>query len=298
VIDWGKILNNCKHKGLKVIGSKLMASEGAFISASKINKISTEPKNAYKIEDNIIKFLYSCQVIKLDINKLDNIKINFGSLEQSPPLDISMQNDSPNNISTAPIVQHLTKKSQIDENNNPANNLIYDSSAAGWLENGSLILNNDVDIAGKTLKFNHQGVARLNIPAIKANTQYIALIETNKVNGNGKLHVSINPSTFKTPVCLIGPIRKIINFNIKSGEGENFQLEIKRPLGATGTLIVSRVLLLTSLVSFELPEILNITSSPKVDESNIETISKSFATFYKESYTPLQTFKIRGVIDH
>lgn len=75
VANWNALLKRCDEHGcLRLVGDDLFASEGGFVKGPGI-VVKTDPPDAFKQEDDLIKFVKSCKITSLSIdgdNKLVN----------------------------------------------------------------------------------------------------------------------------------------------------------------------------------------------------------------------------------
>lgn len=290
--DWAKILKPCEHSGVKIAEGKLYATEGAFIKAEKVNAIETTPKNAFLIKDNnTIKFLYACEVISLDLNRLSLPSVNFANLKTDILINkIVRSGESASGILPA---QPLVK-----QNANISNNIVFDSDGHDFSNTNVFLYNEWSKIIDKTIWLDNKGKLKVIIPGLKKYTNYVLSIECSKDNGNGKISAGIFESTAKHEMQIVWPQGKNLNFNICT-QGEDSILEIYRPSAATGAVRIKRILIFDSPIinkkSYPISsgQIISIKSS----SNNIEMAARNFANLAMETYTPVKTYEISGVIE-
>lgn len=252
--DWREILDDCTdYKFVRVVDNKLFASEGAMIKTSGINAVNTNPPHMYRINNNTIRFAGSCEIIDLDINR------DLAKVEAKAKLLYHHFDIEPPNVQTEPGLKRgenlrpLTRKradhiTPIDSKIN----ILYDSKSQGFrkenIVRGSIVTGDSVRMASQD--------ALLFFPLDKAepNLDYIISLDIKKITGNGKITAKITnnddikrKSVTETSYQTLKTLRFILNSGTK-GKNKNYGLEMTRPLSATGDVVISRIMVLESLM--------------------------------------------------
>jgi hypothetical protein len=295
--NWAKILKSCKYSDVKITEGKLHAIEGAFIKAEKINAIETVPKNAFIIKDNnTIKFLYACEVISLDLNKLNLPSVNFANLKTDILINklVKSGEQAPSILSAQPLVK---------QNINTSSNIVFDSNNYDFSNTEIFLYNEWSKIINKEIWLDHKGKLKIIIPGLKKHSDYALSLEVSRDNGNGKISAGIFESKIKHEMQIAWPQGKNLNFNI-CNQDEYSILEIYRPPAATGSVRVKRILVFNSAVTSQRAPYLTangIASSnisiKSSSDSIVEASARNFANLAMETYTPIETYEISGVIE-
>jgi hypothetical protein len=246
VTDWKKILRRCKsYKNIRVDSGKLYASEGAIIIADGIETVSTQPQNFFKIQDNIIKFLSSCEITDLQINGEQKQAQQIFPHVGPPPQQIIQltenQSAEDNTInSVAPITDETTDETI-------SSNVLYSGSAKSLAQ---LAGSKDIKFNGKSIIMERSGKITIPLSNMSPNTTYTVVIEAGKVLGNGKIIAYVSPQHVDNTVYFASELHKPIQINVRSGVAQDnlFKLIIERPDSSTGSVAISRVLVIDNSI--------------------------------------------------
>lgn len=190
-VNWKAIINQIgKTSMVSLQNGKLYASVGGSLPAEQITSLETSPPNMYTREGSIIRFLGQCEITNITLSSTSiPVKTSLfepraapAPIHQNPPIPTvpakikikPMTNDSPPSIENSLILfdTKTTGFSQFRAN-------FYDG--AEFLKN-----------AGKDAAFIKSGGSfLLPISNLLPDKSYIILINGKKLNGNGKLSVSL-----------------------------------------------------------------------------------------------------------
>ena len=132
--DWNRIIANCTHSCLRLVGDQLHASSGAWIKGINI-KVQTSPENSYHQNGDEIKFIAPCRIV--DLSVFTSGKINKPFIKswipptQKPPtkikdkdIVISTITNEKNGYINRKIEHYNLEANTIDFNNNNTSNII------------------------------------------------------------------------------------------------------------------------------------------------------------------------------
>jgi glycosyltransferase involved in cell wall biosynthesis len=250
VQDWKAILSRCKqYKCVRIAAGKLYASEGALIKADGIDAVSTKPPNMFKVSDDTVKFLGTCEITELNVTGVRKIPQELYPHVGGPPQSIVVE--------TYQDIKYISSQtiSMSNQTQQFPNNTLYEGSGNSLFKLNGI---RDVSFNGKSILLGHTGSLAIPISGIQPNGDYIVIIETSKVDGNGKLSSYITPTSDEDhQVQFISEIHKAYNFTLRSGpvsyiEGA-FKLIIERPQSATGSVAISKVTLIKDHTAIKAP---------------------------------------------
>ena len=263
--DWKGILHQCKpHKKVRVVNDRLFVSEGASIKASKIESVITVPPNAYNVKDGFIKFITPCEILEL--------RLFDKSLVVSKPLYTHMATTTPPTIRTgdshepssaqtfgefAPLYPRISTAE-----NKSVNTVIYDSKVHGLdVKTLGKVSGSISNVNGKKgLMLGREASFVIPMSQMECYVEYVIAISGRKINGNGKLDVSIITSRGERrdgKILCAANLDKELFYKIKSGAPpgtKNYQIKIERPKATTGDVLINRIKIIHGL-SFRPPYI-------------------------------------------
>lgn len=246
VSQWNEILAKCKdYKCVRVSNGRLFASEGAIINAEVINSVETNPPNMYTAQEHSIKFLGSCEILKLDVSgQSRNTSSNYlPHLDGPIPLASAPTADGDAAQSARPPIATRVQPKQIESHSPHV--ILYDSIAGGKF--AGVNQNGQVTVGERFVRLGHRGSISIPISAILPDQTYSISVEVQTVNGNGKFTATIEPSRDAAPVLMFStPQLRTQTATLKSGSDPGFNLVIGRPPSATGEIVVSRVMMLAN----------------------------------------------------
>lgn len=201
-LNWKAILSKCAdYKGIRLVGNKLLASEGAYISNEKIiHHIKTEPQSAFLRQDDKIIFLISCEITELrtdtDAPVVRSSKDIFESRDAIIELELPKEAVKPalgNRLNIIPYTKSKEAK--------PVTNMIlYDSNACKEFNSAKMgsqnklvkiLLSNGINY----LLLRKGGTYSIPTSFARSHIEYIVVITAKRLNGNGRFQVSMNPGS-------------------------------------------------------------------------------------------------------
>jgi hypothetical protein len=244
VFDWSSILRNCsKHSCIRMVGSNLIASEGAFIRGD-IKEIQTDPPNMFKNDGKEVKFLGTCNIVNLKVSP-ENVKL-ISTNKKPPERVVHINPELPviKKVSSVsnPVPKKLEKKQKIVNQEQTQNShLLFDSSVHGFSKS---FVNHDVKVHPKHIILGYQGEYKLPIRNAHPGRPYIITVEATKLSGNGRFVFNLKPSDDKKNRPLVSQGRRSsYQKKIITDKGCNFDLVVGR-LNATGDVMINRVTLI------------------------------------------------------
>jgi hypothetical protein len=312
--NWKNIIKRCKSfGGIKILNNKLIALEGGYLEpASSIELIKTTPSDTTSIRDNKLFFKYKCEINELVINT-ENVQEPL-FINREPPTPII----SPSKPIDVPVTYNTINsiKNNIEDIKSYKDKVIYDSHSINGISRKNFAMLKD-----KTVKFIESGNQSyigikpggnfcLNISDLEPNHYYLVVINGKKLSGNGKIKVGFSSAG-------IVQDNKLLNFDStqadrsadlkignKSYPEEQFKLHLISPSDATGEVIISRIMIISSLLNklpqnqktavisnnslfgfkFDIP----ITESSNFDDS-IKNSNRKASLFFKENLEKIES---------
>lgn len=265
---WKNLINKFDNfNGIKIIDNKLIALQGGFLEpANIIESIKTNPPELSNINDNKLYFKYRCEIEDLILaqSKL-NEKIDkpiFINREPPTQITVPLQSIEVNKLNSNSIISSV--KQNIESIKSFKEKVIYDSQSVNGINRKYFSMFKD-----KTVKFVESakqnyiaikpgGNFNLNIANLEPNNYYLVVINGKKLSGNGKIKVGFSSGGNLQESKLINfdgsQVDRSIDLKIgnKSYPEEQFKLHIISPSDATGEVIISRIMIINSLLN-ELP---------------------------------------------
>lgn len=191
-VNWKAIINQVGKTSMVTLqNGKLFASVGGTIPADNIASLETSPPNMYVREGNFIKFLGQCEIINITLSStatpvktpLFEPRDAAAPIHQNPPI--------------TPVPTKIKIKSMINVDIPPPQEpslILFDTQNTGFSQfranfyDGAEYLKN----AGKDAALIKSGSSfLLPVSNLLPDKSYIILINGKKLNGNGKLSVSL-----------------------------------------------------------------------------------------------------------
>lgn len=313
--NWKSILSGCKYRNMKIVGNRLLASEGAKIESKGIDFIDTNPPNCARIDESGAQFVSSCEIFDIGISRIGGKKKSINIPHFDAPLDIGPPVETmdaepkviPSKINIKAPVKNPTPSSK-------GASVLFDSGKTGFsmeavkTAGGASILNS------KSIKIGHRGCISLPVSTIEANTPYIIIAEAVSSRGNGKMIAYIGEEAYKAAFGVANAMKRNVHFNVKSGAPPaqgSFRLFIERPQSSTGEIIITRIMLInapateektTQILRRTLPQNnINLNRSSRslyTDDIADKTMAalKRYARFANDVNPPAK-FGVSGTID-
>ena len=279
---WKHKLLKCKaHGGLRVIGNRLFAASGGYITKEAISNITTRPPNAFKIDKDNIRFHMSCEIVGFDLSENYNQPVEV----KPPPEPMFISREQP-----SPIISVLTPKLNMDSNimndQNTQDQIykfnytIYDSDISKGFKSYSLGTKNKlvktITSNGKDyLTIKRLGILSLPMSMICPNKDYTIVLTMKLLSGNGKISVGMfcgnsNPSYVS---LLADRTFKDSRINIKTGQqiypGEFFKFNIAMLEDSFGEILVSRLVIIENNIS---TQYINTNSIPLAIQGTVSSL--------------------------
>lgn len=253
--NWKAILSKCgSYKLITLVNNKLLASEGGRIASEHITQLTTLPHNAFVKKGEYYKFVIPCEIteIVLDINTLKPQEPLFAHLS-SPPA-----------ISTQPdIIGEESPTNQVINNNPPKvlqaqsqtqNPFVYNSSHSGGIVLAQLFKVAEVTKHGDAIMLGRNSSFCLPLSNLEPNQDYIIALTAKKLNGNGKVAVSIetntgSPRTSTITIFLLNHKKNCVTLNTGPlpAEGETYCVRVFRPEHANGEVLLTNLSVIRGL---------------------------------------------------
>lgn len=285
--NWKSIISKCgKYNCIKMVGSRLFASQGGFIeNESFIKEINTSPHNSFVRDGSKIKFIGSCEILNITLNDdISNIApantpvfmhrdIPFPFLETKIeiPNYLISNNNQPQKIV-------YNDNMTIKNDNSNINNIIYDSDVARGLDRSRFTSNKYVkflrNVGKDYISLAKNGNISVPISAIHPNKEYIIVLSVKVLSGNGKIRVSLfseqNPTSFCEIIAENNFYNKCAVVITGDKQVENsFKLNISLGEHGIGEVLIERILIIENLqfnknvaplpISLSTEEITNLT---------------------------------------
>jgi hypothetical protein len=259
---WKHKLLKCKaHGGLRVIGNRLFASSGGYITKEAITNVITRPANAFTIDKDNIKFHTSCEIVGIDLAESYN-----QPTEVKPPSEpLFVSREQPN-----PAISTLTSKSNMDNsvmNDQNTDNqpykfdyTIYNSDLSNGFKSYNLGSKNKliktITSNGKDyLTLKRLGILSIPMLMISPNRDYTVVLTMKLLSGNGKISIAMsNSNTNPSYVSLLADRTfRDSRINIKTGTqmypGDFFKINIAMLEDSIGEILISRLMIIENNIS-------------------------------------------------
>ena len=198
--DWRDIIKKCgKYKCVRMVDSRLFASSGGFIEDNNaIKKITTSPSGMFAREGNRIKFLGSCEITNIDIDGPTPMSVSSPYVDRNAPTpNIAPPGNKPINSIKIPNIPNQSpfppRRKDAQEYMN--SNIVFNSTALKAFDKYHKIKNKllkPIRSNNKTyLLLRKGGKCSISISQLQNNTEYIIVIKAKKLNGNGKMFLTL-----------------------------------------------------------------------------------------------------------
>ena len=230
--NWKNLISKCgNYGGIRLVSGKLLVGPNAWIDSSNIELIQTNPPNIFSNNSEKIRFNSSGEIVDLKVisNQISNSKI-MNSIASPFPI-ITSYNE---NI-----------KSNIQMNEMPTvNNYVFDSDKLNSFAKTSIINNNklvkSINSTGQDyLVIKKFGNYIQSISQLKPNFEYLFSLTGKRINGNGKIFVSLSGGSEEIINLDSNILTKTIKFS--SGSSTN-ELKIRMTEESSGEVLISKVL--------------------------------------------------------
>ena len=240
-INWSEILKSCSsHTCLRTVGGKLFASEGATIVAEEIGLVETNPPNMYSINGNKIRFLRSCEVVKLEAQSKKTVG-------KKPPEQLVHMQEEPAVLKKAdektdvqPQNTNRIKRTPEKKAEMSSSLLAFDSAASGFTRS---FVNNDVVVHPKHMVLGHRGEYRMPIRSLEAGRGAIITVEAANMRGNGRFVATITPSddAKNRPIVTSNHKQRFEKRIVAAKTDDIHYLVVGRNQCCTGDMMITRI---------------------------------------------------------
>lgn len=250
VSKWKATLRKCgEYRSLRLDRDKLYAATGGFISAKFIEEIVTNPDGAYVIENEKIRFSIPCEIVKIvpsDTAK-SHSSINIFPARQAPtplltPEPLETVSHRPQN--SFPIVRK-------DRANPMSNPILYDSVVVNEFNPSKFPSGRQVGALRSNninyLLLKKDGAHSISTSFIRPHVEYIIVVNAKKLNGNGKIQVSLSGGGTSSANISGDMIENYISVNSGVSVGQDCKLTISMPSNGVGEVLVSRLLVIEGI---------------------------------------------------
>jgi glycosyltransferase involved in cell wall biosynthesis len=250
-MSWRNIIAQCEPcKNVRIVKNKLFASEGGSLKSSNIESIITQPPNVIVNKDGFIKFMIPCEILDIKLSSLDKIHSEPMYRNMESPPTITTNYDINSNKSPNELIKNKTF-SQVITNNIFVSSIMYDSSQSGLNINAFGSVVGSLSNVANGIIMPRGSSFCIPITTIQPDFEYVVVITANKINGNGKLEVSIidDDNNIKSVITLLAHQKKSeLFFKLKSGSpAASYKIKISRGSNSVGELFVERIKLINGI---------------------------------------------------
>lgn len=248
---WKTILQKCEsYSGIRLVNDKLFASENASIISNNLQEIETNPHGAWVKEKDRVKFLASCQIIKLVLD---------GGLVGKQPLQMYKHREGPTPILSPRNVNKMDTNNNSNNGNStilPENNTyvesvyIWDSSINNGLSKVSVgagkLVKTHLSNGKSIISIASKGVLNIPISNLSSNKKYVLAINAKKLSGSGYTKFSLisNNNTFSNFETIALNDKENYEHHIilstDSNADTSYSLQISLP-GGVGEILLFRI---------------------------------------------------------
>jgi len=231
--NWKNLISKCgNYGGIRLVSGKLLVGLNAWIDSRNIEFIQTNPPNIFSNNSEKIRFNSSGEIIELKIisNQISNSKI-VNSIASPFPIITSCNENTNYSIQMKEIPT--------------VNNCIFDSDKLNSFAKTSIISNNklvkNINSTGQDyLVIKKFGNYIQSISQLKPNFEYLFSLTGKRINGNGKIFVSLSGGTEE----IINLDSNILTKTIKFSSGSLInELKIRMTEESSGEVLISKVLI-------------------------------------------------------
>ncbi len=250
-MNWRTIMAQYEpYKNVRVIKNKLFASEGGSIKSSNIESIITEPSNVFVNNNGFIKFMMPCEILEIKLSSKDKVHSSepmYHNIEAPPPIT-NLDSIINTNINSNRPEKH--KPTNVTNTNQLPKCVIYDSLESGLIINSLSSVVGVLSNTGNGILMRRASSFCIPISIIEPNFEYVIVATARKINGNGKLEISIisDDSTASGVTLLATHRNSELFFKLKSGKpSTNYKIKISRGPNSVGELFVERIKLIDGI---------------------------------------------------
>lgn len=285
---WKETLSKCNYSGLRVVGNQLLASKNGIIeNEDNVSYIETNPPNLFIREQSKIKFLETCEILKLEISgeKKPSSDPFIHRNEAFPKFNI----DDVIHKETEIEARNIGLASKVDKELSYNNRIIYDSSI-----NKDLIKNignskNVKNIVSNGLTYlciKRGGLFNKNVSQLEFDKKYSIVLHCKKLNGNGKIKVGLvcdNNTSYQTVIVdsIFNDKTAIVTLSSNIFSPSN---EIKISIGmfddGIGEILISKLLIIEDFKQNTAKPKVNLVykiSNYNIDPDEITALAKKYA---------------------
>ncbi len=252
--NWKKLINRCgEYHCLRMIGVRLFATQGAYITNGKVvKKIETTPPDQTVLENGSLKFIGACEIIDLEVDETAPIIPSPTSTiyeHRDPPQPLfspieSIKSQQSNTRAIHPIKVIPAKQTAPNQFQ-----FIYDSAAVREFT----AINKKKTKSIKFTRSNGEdymilqrgGNYNIVLSTVEPNESYVVLIKAKRLSGNGRLIISFRTSEnvgVEESIIVDGQLREhsvvLKTNNIHDGQ---FLLNVGMDNTSVGEIIVSKI---------------------------------------------------------
>lgn len=252
VSKWKATLRKCgEYRSLRLEGDKLYAATGGFIAAKFVEDIATVPEGAYVIEDDKIRFAIPCEIVKIvpsdTTQNHSSSNINIFPVRQAPtplltPEPLETVTHRPQN--SFPVLRK-------DRPNPMSNPILYDSVIVNEFNPSKFPAGRQVGaIRSNNINYlilKKDGSYSISTSFIRPHVEYIVVLNAKKLNGNGKVQISLSGGGTSSANISGDMIENYISINSGVSVGQDCMLTISMPSNGVGEILVSRLLVIEGI---------------------------------------------------
>ena len=231
--NWKNLIAKCgNYGGIRLVSGKLLVGPNAWIDSSNIESIQTNPPNIFSNNSEKIRFNSSGEIIDLKVisNQILNSKI---ATSISSPF---------------PIITPYNTNAQLNIQMNEiptVNNYVFDSDKLNSFAKTSIISNNKLVKSISSTGQNYLVIKKFGnyiqpISQLKPNFEYLFSLIGKRINGNGKVFVSLSGGAEETINFDSNILTKTIKIISGSSVGE---LKIRMTNESLGEVLISKILI-------------------------------------------------------
>lgn len=263
---WKSLIDKCgDYQSIRMIDNRLYASTGAyFTNGSIIQSIQTLPSNMSYLDNGMLKFSGSCEIIDIIITGNKNEKDSFNEFAH-------MESPSPNIYSTSPsesnpfesrlkarsnmhfVPTHNDHKQMPSYQQEGFMNMLYNSDNVREFNSAKHAPNKTA--LTKYLKSNGKdylvikrgGIFTVPISNLQSNSEYLVQLTIQKLNGNGKIQVGTffnNTFIGESHIVENTVQNKSIKFTTSANHGNKLQIRMMED--GIGEVLISKIVIYSS----------------------------------------------------
>lgn len=227
--NWKNLISKCgSYGGVRLVSGKLLVGPNAWIDSGNIESIQTSPANIFSNNSEKIRFNSSGEITDLKVisNQIPNSKI-VNSI--SAPFPTILNNNT-------------IKQNNIQMNENITSQYIFDSDKLGTFAKNQIAnekLVKSINSNGQNyLVIKRFGNYIKSISELKFNFEYLLSLTGKRINGNGKIFISLSGG----PEEIVNLDSNIITKTIKVVSGSLVDgLKIRMNEESSGEILISKI---------------------------------------------------------